>query len=235
MEIQKIIHLPAGWNAQEVHQWFDEHLFGTKDELFAKWEGLSGSVSFQRVPARDSGSQSAYWVKVEIAEDVFTSLLPGFSAEDARFIFIGSLLEHGWETVPKAEDIAYLYGEYVDGDLHSALKFDGKIRRYQMRTQLMPNINRRFTRFVVLYPDIVSYIQEANSNFPRQCYVLSRVITRIAGKMNDIETIARLNGVTLNDMEDYITLMEKIAGKQVTLSHGTFQLDPILMPIWVNG
>ncbi len=235
MEIQKIIHLPAGWNPGQVRQWFDDHLLEQKDELFAKWEGLSGSVTFQRVPVRDAGQQSAYWVKVKISEDVFTSLLPGFSAEDTRFIFIGSLLEHGWETVPKAEDIAYLYGEYVDGDLHSALKFDGKIRRYQMRTQLMPNINRRFTRFVVLYPDIVSYIQEANSNFPRQCYVLSRVITRIASKMEDIQTIARLNGVALNDMEDYITLMEKIAGKQVTLSHGIFQLEPILMPIFSTG
>ncbi|GEM_PF-6259590 len=235
MEIQKIILLPAGWKAEQVHQWFNEHLFAADNELFAKWEGLSGSVSFRRVPGRDTGAQSAYWVKVMIGEDVFPSLLSGFSAEDARFIFIGSLLEHGWETVPKKEDIAYLYGEYVDGDLHSALKFDGKIRRYQMRTQLMPNINRRFTRFVVLYPDIVSYIQEANSNFPRQCYVLSRVITRIAGRMDDIDTIARLNGVALNDMEDYITLMEKIAGKQVTLSHGTFQLDPILMPVIVGG
>ena len=231
MRIQKIFYFPIDSTPEEFRYWLEHSLVSEKEELFGKWKDLPVEFFPERTPSRDRSEEAAYLVRADVPDEVFSSLLPGFSEADARFVFIGSLLEHGWETVPREEDVAFLYGEYVDGDLQSMLKFDGEIRRYTMRSQLMPNINRRFTRFVVLFPDIISYIQEANSNFPRQCYVVSQVVTRVAGKMDDVETLATLNGVRLERMEDYISLMEKIAGKEVVLSHGRFRMEPVSWPI----
>ncbi len=231
MKIQKIIHFPSGISQGEVLEALRRDLPGDEKELFCKWEGINPVFSVDRAATRDRDTQKAYLVCAEIDNHLLESKLPGFSTEDTRFIFIGSVLEHGWETVPRDEDVAYLYGEYRDGDLKSVLKYDGKIRRYAMRNQLMPNINRRFTRFVILFPDLISFIEEGNSNFPRQCYVINQIATRVAGRIDDIHTLARLNNVTLNEMDDYITLMEKIAGKEIILSQGRFQMEPLHWPI----
>jgi len=231
MKIQKIVYLPREILESEIVTTINHDLPGNEKELFCKWPGINPVFTAARAASRDSGMHHAWLIYAEIDEHLFEMTLPGFSADDARFIFIGSVLEHGWETVPRDEDVAYLYGEYRDGDLKSVLKYDGKIRRYTMRNHLMPNINRRFTRFVILFPDLISFIEEGNSNFPRQCYVVSQVAARIAGSAADIHTIARLNNVPLNEMDDYIALMEKIAGKEIVLPQGRFQMEPLHWPI----
>lgn len=231
MMIQKILYFPGNLSPAQILTHLNRRLPTDEREVFRLWPEIRPQFSLERTPTRDKNDLRAFLVRAEIPEAVFQTALPGYSPGDARFIFTGSILEFGWETVPREADIAFLYAEYRDGDLHSVLMFDGAIRRYTMRNQLTPNINRRFTRFVILYPDIISFIEEANSNFPRQCYVISRVIERVAGKSDALQTIAKLNGVWLNVMDDYITLMEKIAGKEIVLSHGRFQLEPITWPI----
>ncbi len=231
MKIQKIVYLSKEIPKSEIIATITRELPVDEKELFFKWPGMNPDFTALRAASRDSDAQHAWLVYAEIEEANFETILPDFSREDAHFIFIGSVLEHGWETVPLDKNVAYLYGEYRDGDLKSVLKYDGKIRRYTMRNHLMPNINRRFRRFVILFPDLISFIEEGNSNFPRQCYVISQVAARIAGRVDDIDTIARLNNVSLHTPDDYITLMEKIAGNKIRLSHGIFQMEPLHWPI----
>ncbi|RMI02450.1 MAG: hypothetical protein D6681_10365 [Calditrichaeota bacterium] len=229
--IQKMLFFPPGTESGEVLRRLSKELPTDAGELFVRWPELHPRFTAERAALRDDRERWAYRIIAEIPQTLLTNALPNFSPGEARFVFLGSALEFGWEPVPRREDIAYLHGEYIDGDLHSVLKFDRGIRRYTMRNQLLPNINRRFTRFVVLYPDIIGYIAEANANFSRQCYVISRVVQRVAGRMDDVETLARLNGVELNELADYLQLMEKVAGGKIVLSHGTFALDPIEWPV----
>lgn len=230
MKIQKIIYLdkklPVDEGLKKLISDYQQEI-----RLFRQWQGLNPQYFIERAASRDQNLNFAYRLEAYFPDTHFETMIPDFKAKDAKTIFIGTALEFGWDPVPTRDEIAYLYAEFSGRELKSVFKFYGSIRHYNLRSQLMPNLVR-CTRVVVLGPEIIPLFEEIYTIFPQRCYVLSNVIERVAGKIEDIETIAALNGIEINQWEDYIRFMEKVAGNKIILSHGTFQLDPIIWPVY---
>ncbi len=232
MKIQKMVFRPQYLSAQEILTTADQAL-GTETELFTQWPAVNPVFTCEKAPNRDAAGGYAYRLEAAIPAETFNTLLPGFLSADARVIFIGSALETGWDVVPEEDEVAYLYAKFQNGELKSVCKFWGEVRHYETRGQLLPNLVR-FKRIVVLTPDILPFMEEAFSVFSQRCYVIGDVARRVAGKFDDLNELARLNGVTLSGMAAHITLMEKLTAEEAVLRAGRFRLDPVFWPIFTS-
>ncbi len=233
MRIQKFIFAPEHLAPPEVIERLST-VFAEELQLFAQWEPLSPVFSVEEAPTRAQAGSWAYRLEASLRDEDFETLMPGFPARDAQTIFVGTALEHGWDVVPRQDEIAYLHGQLEAGELRSVFRFYGNIRHYTTRSQLMPNLVR-CKRIVVFSRELIPLLQEAFTIFPQRCYVVSDVLRRVAGHVDDVETLARLNGIVLHELEDYIHLLVKIAGNTVTLSSGAYRLDPISWPPTVES
>ncbi|RMG68511.1 MAG: hypothetical protein D6715_02050 [Calditrichaeota bacterium] len=231
LKIQKQIYLSiddASQQKQPVPPW---QALLAEEPLLSAIEPAELNGQLLSAPYRSDAGRQAFILRLELSETVIGRMFPDLDSAAARWLALETLAGRGWEAVPQPDQVCYLHAELRRGELESWLLADLGFRHYRMRNQLLPNITRHYSRFIVAYPDVLAHLAESFSAFPGRCYVLTKVVQRMAGRAISLKSLAEQNNLDLETPEQVPRVLQALAGRQILLAGKALHLEPVDWPV----
>ena len=187
-------------------------------ELFKDWQELSYEFETKELDN---------CLSIEVRIEGFDTLIGIFSSKDeAKGAFLSLAEELGWEKVP--ESFVYYHAIFDGNKVLAGIKVDGKVSIYDQLT--LENMIRELAlrdRIVVYSMDVITYIKDIYPEVDRKVYSISKFIAQQGINPPELETLAKLHGVELNSLEDFLNFIESLAKGSVKLE---VKLPPLDAP-----